>query len=205
MKRKTLTLTLVLLSCLALIGVGFASWIISANTTKEVSGNISVDTVTDNRLTIETTWLGNKDSIVFGWKEGTYANNWLKNTDSAYAENLSVTLVVTVTDAEGNATAAKSVTASIKGDEKYTTAETANLVGSLPAASVEPVEGETGVYHVTFTFTWGSAFGAKNPLEYYNSQSYTEDLAATAETKLESLYALKDANFTITLTVTPAE
>jgi len=36
MKRKTLTLTLVLLSCLALIGVGFASWIISANTTKEM-------------------------------------------------------------------------------------------------------------------------------------------------------------------------
>lgn len=208
MKRKTLTLTLVLLSCLALIGVGFASWVISTNTTKEVEGNISVDTVTDNRLTVETSWKDDKNSVVFGWKNGTYTNNWLKNTDANYAENLTVTLVVTVKDAKGNpkdAATTNGVTATIKGDEKYTTAETANLVGSLPEAVVTKVEGETGVYNVTFTFTWGSAFETKNPLEYYNSQSYTEELATEAETNLESLSALKDSKFTITLTVTPAE
>lgn len=40
MKRKTLTLTLSILACLALIGVGFASWIISAGKTETVTGNI---------------------------------------------------------------------------------------------------------------------------------------------------------------------
>ncbi|MCM1513961.1 MAG: hypothetical protein NC090_03130 [Anaeroplasma bactoclasticum] len=207
MKRKTLTLTLVLLSCLALIGVGFASWIISANTTKEVEGNISVDTVTDNRLTVETAWKDDKNSVVFGWKSGTYANNWLKNTDVNYAENLEVTLVVTLKDVEGHAkdAATNGVTATISGDTLYDTAKGANLVGELPTASVTKVEGETGVYHVTFTFTWGSAFNGKNPLEYYNSQSYTDELAAQAQNNLNALNALKDSKFTVTLTVTPAE
>ena len=207
MKRKTLTLTLVLLSCLALIGVGFASWIISANTTKKVEGNISVDTVTDNRLTIETAWKDDKDSVVFGWKNGNYTNSWLKNTDANYAENLAVTLVVTLKDAKGNAkdAATDGVTATIVGDDLYNTAKEANLVGELPTAKVEPVVGQTGVYHVTFTFTWGSAFNGKNPLEYYNSQSYTDELAAQAQDNLNALNALKDSKFTVTLTVTPAE
>lgn len=207
MKRKTLTLTLVLLSCLALIGVGFASWIISANTTKEVEGNISVDTVTDNRLTVETAWKDDKSSVVFGWKDGTYTNNWLKNSNTDYAENLTVTLIVTVTDAKGNAkdAATNGVTATIEGDEAYNTAVENNLVGALPEATVTKVEGETGVYHVTFTFTWGSVFDEKNPLEYYNNQAYTDELAGTAEEKLNDLALLKNSKFTVTLTVTPAE
>ena len=52
MKRKTLTLTLSILACLALIGVGFASWIISADAIKEAEGNIIVDTVTDKSYVI---------------------------------------------------------------------------------------------------------------------------------------------------------
>lgn len=96
MKRKTLTLTLCLLSCLALIGVGFAAWIITSDTEQEIEGNISVDTVTDNRLSVETSWKDDKNAIVFGWKTGEYTYSWLKNTDPTYAENLTVTLVVNV-------------------------------------------------------------------------------------------------------------
>lgn len=216
MKRKTLTLTLVLLSCLALIGVGFASWVISTNTTKEVEGNILVDTVTDNRLTVETAWLNDKSSVIFGWKNGDYTYNWLKNSDNDFVENLTVTLVVTVKDNDGNATAAGNITATINGgtknaesgefeDDKYTAAKEANLVGALPTASVTAVEGQTGVYHVSFTFTWGSAFNAQNPLEYYNSQAYSDTLATAAKTNLEALEALNNSKFTVTLTVTPAE
>ena len=40
MKRKTLTLTLSILACLALIGVGFASWIISADTSATAQGSL---------------------------------------------------------------------------------------------------------------------------------------------------------------------
>ena len=57
MKRKTLTLTLSILACLALIGVGFASWIISANTSTKAEGSFIVDTVTDNRLEATGRWI----------------------------------------------------------------------------------------------------------------------------------------------------
>lgn len=116
MKRKTLTLTLCLLSCLALIGVGFAAWIITSDTEQEIEGNISVDTVTDNRLSVETSWKDDKNAIVFGWKTGEYTYSWLKNTDPTYAENLTVTLVVNVKDSGGSPIDAQTVNATIMGD-----------------------------------------------------------------------------------------
>ena len=64
MKRKTLTLVLCLLTVMSLVGVGFASWVISADTSVEETGKIVVDTVTDNRLTLEVGTVANKD-IVF--------------------------------------------------------------------------------------------------------------------------------------------
>lgn len=204
MKRKTLTLVLCLLSCLALIGVGFASWIITSNTEQNAEGNISVDTVTDNRLTVETSWLDEKNSIVFGWKDGSYTNSWLQNTDPTYKENLTVTLVVTVKNSENVAVDAQNITAKIIGDEKYTTAQAANLVGTLPTLTAEKQEA-TGVYHITITLTWGSAFNNQNPLEYYNNQEYETELANNAKTNLTALEALKDSKFTVTLTVTPNE
>ena len=52
MKRKTLTLVLCLLTVMSLVGVGFASWVINANASEDVSGNIVVDTVSDERYNI---------------------------------------------------------------------------------------------------------------------------------------------------------
>lgn len=204
MKRKTLTLTLCLLSCLALIGVGFAAWIITSNTEQEIEGNISVDTVTDNRLTVETSWLNNKDSITFGWKNGDYAYSWLKNTDATYAENLTVTLVVNVKDSGGSPIDAQTVTATITGDDAYATAVSSNLVNALPATLTAQKQ-ETGVYHITITLSWGSEFGNQNPMEYYNGQEYTLELANQAKTNLTALETLKTSTFTVTVTVTPAE
>ena len=90
------------------------------------------------------------------------------------------------------------------GDEKYTTAQAANLVGTLPTLTAEKQEA-TGVYHITITLTWGSAFNNQNPLEYYNNQEYETELAKNAKTNLTALEALKDSKFTVTLTVTPNE
>ena len=66
MKRKTLTLTLSILACLALIGVGFASWIIFANAVDKAEGNIIVDTVADKTYVVSGSWLDGKSSITFG-------------------------------------------------------------------------------------------------------------------------------------------
>lgn len=204
MKRKTLTLTLCLLSCLALIGVGFAAWIITSDTEQEIEGNISVDTVTDNRLSVETSWKDDKNAIVFGWKTGKYTYSWLKNTDSTYAENLTVTLVVNVKDSEGSPIDAQTVNATITGDDAYTAAVSSNLVNDLPTTLTAQKQ-ETGVYHITITLLWGNAFDNQNPMEYYNSQAYTSELADQAKTNLTALEALKTSKFTVTVTVTPTE
>ena len=203
MRRKKLTLALSLLSCLALIGVGFAAWIITSDASAEAQGNITVDTVTDNRLNIKTSWLDNNSSIIFGWKEASTTYSWLKNTDNSYKEKLTVTLVVNVKDKNEAPIDPESITAKITADEAYNTALTNELVGALPVLTA--TKQEIGVYHVVITFTWGTEFESKNPLEYYNNQAYTPELANEAVANLESLESLKDANFTITLTVTPKE
>lgn len=204
MKRKTLTLTLCLLSCLALIGVGFAAWIITSDTEQKIEGNISVDTVTDNRLSVETSWKDDKNAIVFGWKTGEYTYSWLKNTDPTYAENLTVTLVVNVKDSGVDLIEAQTVNATITGRWRInTTAISSNLVNALPELTAQ--KQETGVYHITITLSWGSVFNNQNPMEYYNSQAYTSELADQAKTNLTALEALKTSKFTVTVTVTPTE
>ena len=154
MKRKTLTLTLVLLSCLALIGVGFASWIISPNKTETANGNFSVDIVEEKNLTTEAKWcdengdiVEGKNSVIFGYKEfadGTTTNyNWLKNSNSEFQENLTLYLKVTVTDGKTAVDVDTSkVTVEVKEESgKYTTLATAQtdsdnereaIVGALP-------------------------------------------------------------------------
>ena len=52
MKRRSLTLVLCLLATLSLASVGFAAWVISAGDIENATGQINVDTVTDNRIMI---------------------------------------------------------------------------------------------------------------------------------------------------------
>lgn len=102
MKRKTLTLTLSILACLALIGVGFASWIISANTSTTAQGSFIVDTVADKTYVVSGEWLENKSSIIFGAPATMNAQNpWLTNNSEGKTENLTVTYQLTVTYGDG--------------------------------------------------------------------------------------------------------
>ncbi|MCM1261022.1 MAG: hypothetical protein NC182_07885 [Prevotella sp.] len=157
MKRKTLTLTLVLLSCLALIGVGFASWIISANTTKELEGNISVDVVTDKRLKVNILGWVNKGeneeekldtnvTIQYGYSGTSNVNDWLKVSSDALTEKLTATLRFEVTDATGAAVTGltfdnKKISATIIPQKKtideaetdvYKLLEDASIIGAIP-------------------------------------------------------------------------
>ena len=71
MKRRTLTLTLCLFSLITLFSVGFAAWVIWADVSPaESEGNIIVDTVSDERVTLIAEILNheglNHGDIVFG-------------------------------------------------------------------------------------------------------------------------------------------
>ena len=221
MKRKTLTLTLSILACLALIGVGFASWIISADAIKEAEGNIIVDTVTDKSYVIsEASWKDGNSKISFGApKEMKEPNAWLTNNSAGEAENLTVTyqLKVTYSDStpvEGLVNSNKiTATFGAPDDSNYKKAISDGLIIAPESTTIKELSG--GVYEITVTYKWGKHFANSataegvNPYTYYNGngRKATDKIGETsttymqdAKTSLETLQAI-GANVKFTLTI----
>ena len=220
MKRKSLTMILCLLTCLSLVGVGFAAWVITAPANDDVSSEIIVDTVTDKRLTVEAEVTSAAKTIVFGWKEITSGTdyNWLKNSDNEKKENLSIEITITVT--------AKDSTIDLKhadltlnvqnGDSlfnqglkdaitnKYVKVPT----GELTATPVPDTDASDNIvqYTVTFTCAWGDHFAVGgtnvNPYQFYNSADYSEEKGNDAYTALKAIQAITGAKYNITVTAT---
>lgn len=215
MKRKTLTLTLSILACLALIGVGFASWIISADAADKAEGSFIVDTVTDKSYTVEGVWLGNQSKITFG--APTTMNNtektWLTNDSTDKKENLTVTYQLTVTygDTTPATGIANKITAVVTApeNENYTAAVNGKLIIAPTNATVEETGEGTGVYNITVTYQWGEHFGKVNPYKYYNLKNATDKLNGSettymqdAKTSLETLSKIEaSVKFTLSITV----
>ena len=69
-KRKKFALSLKvlsLLSCIAVLSVGFASWIITGGDTEETTGNVSAETVENRKttITIDTAGEGYDTTVLF--------------------------------------------------------------------------------------------------------------------------------------------
>lgn len=214
MKRKTLTLTLSILACLALIGVGFASWIISADAAKKAEGSFIVDTVTDKSYKVEGNWLGNQSKITFGAPATMNAvNPWLTNNSEGKTENLTVTYQLTVTYGDGSKAAgiANKITAVVTAPENanYTAAVNGKLIIAPTNATVEETGEGTGVYNITVTYQWGEHFGKVNPYTYYNEKTATDTLTDStttymqdAKTSLDTLSKIEETvKFTLNITV----
>lgn len=203
MKRKTLTLTLSILACLALIGVGFASWIISADATKKAEGSFIVDTVTDNRLVATGRWItingeevtsdDNSAKVSFGAPakmDNTKA--WLTNDGKGTVAKLTVVYELTVKTKGGefvsnladNAITGTVSCANETYDPKYV---------ALPTLTV--TNKGNGIYYLQLDFNWGTDFGGKNPYDYYNAKTYTDELAQEAFDKLTAIEALNNITF----------
>lgn len=222
MKRKTLTLTLSILACLALIGVGFASWIISADATKNEKGNIIVDTVTDKSYVISAaSWKDGNSKISFGApKEMNITGAWLTNDSTDKTENLTVTYQLTVnyadtTPATGLVNSNKIVaTFGAPNDQNYSKAISDGLIIAPKSTTIKELPG--GVYEITVTYKWGKHFansaGAEegvNPYTYYNGneRKANDKIGETSTTYMEdaktSLKTLENigANVEFTLTI----
>jgi len=200
MKRKTLTLTLSILACLALIGVGFASWVISAGKSTTATGNIVVDDVSDKRISLSYEWVDGKSSIIYGWDENytVKTTDWLKNNTEGKKADLDLTLKITVKDGNENLYDPESISATITADEAYTTALGEGVVGALPTLTA--VKESTGVYKIVIVFTWGEHFGGNNPLAFYNDVTKSaETHGEDAKKYLGYVEALKDCTFTVTI------
>lgn len=216
MKRKTLTLTLSILACLALIGVGFASWVISAEVSANpAEGSFIVDTVTDKSYKVEGAWLDNQSKITFGAPAtmSGVENAWLTNNSEDKKENLTVTYKLTVTYGDNTpATGIKDkiiTTVSAPADPNYTAAvEGGLIIAPTNATVVEAPEGN-GKYNITVTYQWGEHFDNVNPYTYYKEKRPTDKLNGTettymqdAKTSLETLSKIEaSVKFILSITV----
>lgn len=214
MKRKTLTLTLSILACLALIGVGFASWIISANTSTKAEGSFIVDTVNDKTYKVEGAWLNSQSKITFGAPDTMDLENpWLTNNSEGKTENLTVTYQLTVTYGNGTKATgiANKITAVVTASESasYTAAVDGGLIIAPTNATVEEAPEGNGKYNITVTYQWGEHFGNVNPYTYYNAKTATDKLSGTettymqdAKTSLDTLSKIEETvKFTLNITV----
>lgn len=210
MKRKTLTLSI--LACLALIGVGFASWIISADTSTTAQGSFIVDTVSDKSYTVTGDWKDKKSEIIFSAPTGDTTSGWLTN-DSAKKENLTVTYQLTVKYGDNTpATGIKDkiiTTVSAPADPNYTAAVNGGLIIAPTNATVVEAPEGNGKYNITVTYQWGEHFGKVNPYTYYNLKNATDKLNGSettymqdAKTSLETLSKIEaSVKFTLSITV----
>lgn len=215
MKRKTLTLTLSILACLALIGVGFASWIISAEVSATpAEGSFIVDTVTDRSYKVEGAWLNNQSKITFGAPDTMNAENpWLTNDSEGKTENLTVTYQLTVTYGDGTKATgiANKITAVVTApkNENYTAAVNGKLIIAPTNATVVEASEGNGKYNITVTYQWGEHFGKVNPYTYYNLKNATDKLNGSettymqdAKTSLDTLSKIEETvKFTLNITV----
>lgn len=218
MKRKTLTLTLSILACLALIGVGFASWIISAEVSATpAEGSFIVDTVNDKSYKVEGAWLNNQSKITFGAPAtmNNVENAWLTNNSEDKKENLTVTYRLTVKYGDNTpATGIKNkiiTTVSAPADKNYKAAVDGKLIIAPTNATVEETGEGTGVYNITVTYQWGEHFGKVNPYTYYNAKTATDTLTDStttymqdAKTSLETLSKI-EASVVFTLNINVAK
>lgn len=214
MKRKTLTLTLSILACLALIGVGFASWIISADTSATDQGSFIVDTVTDNRLVATGRWItitkdpgenevvtsDNNSSIVSFGAPATMGKTdaWLTNDKNGTTEKLTVVYELTV-KTKGGEFVSNLSSAEINGTVSCDNATYDHKYVALPTLKV--TNKGNGIYYLQLDFNWGTDFGGNNPYDYYNAKPYTDALAEEAFNKLDAIKALNNIKFTFNISV----
>ena len=204
MKRKTLTLVLCLLTVMSLVGVGFASWVISADTSEKVEGNIVVDTVSDARYTLTISKPEVVDIYLTGPQGAT--NGWLTYTASNDKKtvNLTVEYTFTVTKNDGTKFVKQEmsvdgynyvnlkdlyITAVFNGPDKKDNSSKDTAFGTLFTNGVIKEIGESGYeiglvtlsdndatasFKVKVGYAWSTAFDNENPFVYFNKKGANE-------------------------------
>lgn len=169
MNKKPTILAVAALGSLALIGTGFAGWVIVANATSTASGNITAYEVTDNRLTATGKWAGDSatadsGSIVFGKPSGASetASTWFKSKDVG-EEKLSDTYTLSIESKNKNDNAKVKVSATLAITENKSDPTTQTPYAD--AVSNNWITAPTLTYSRTDLFKKDSSGGAPNSVE----------------------------------------
>ena len=217
MKRRSLTVLLCLLAIISLASVGFASWVITADDTENVTGNIQVETVTDQRLDIKVA--DGQDLNINLLAPATQAKEgaWLVGKSEKGSEKKTVAINFTLGFKNTQTTGTPIATVTAEFDEETKTlikkAVDANYIQE-PTISI--VNNGNGNYVLTINFEWGEAFGKVNPYDYYNAEGKTanglvaDDVSTTwaddAYAKLTDLNSIfADKTYKVVITAKPSE
>lgn len=221
MKRKTLTIAISIFALIAIVSVGFASWVITRqDQTKNAEGNITVETIDSGSLILlDSVKVSN--NIVFGSPTNSNeAGKWLTSNADVHEQLFATITIITSAKPDDNEKFKVSANATTNADN-YNAAVTANYIQSIKIISAESndysaaaiteisgssfkeiVDGDNkGKYEANFkvAFAWGSKFDEKNPYTYYNSKTYS-DYASDASTTLQDLYSKLDGvKYTVTV------
>lgn len=192
MRRKTLTLLVCVLGCLALVSVGFAAWVITNDASSGDAGQIRVDVVEDMRLDISAEIEGD-NTINYGSKPPKASSGWMIYEQTIVdGQDLSEKLTVTVKVTVGNFSrlnsdgTALSLTLSEDGSTKFKEAVRLGFVKELPslALSVYDIQKErygvkdyqydtatdTATFKVVFNLEWGYLFDFDHEHKYESMQ-----------------------------------
>lgn len=240
MKTKT-KLTVVIasvLSVVALAGTGYAGWVLSHNESQQKNGSMVAYGVDDKTVTLEILDFDDPKAIVWGKtiKDSKLQHSWFGFTnvaDEAFNPALNFTVTNKDTDdhAEPVIESAK-ITVIDSGnaykdclDNNLITGATANASGEFVAdikagIALQAQEETSNVFTYklnlqavkdTNLFGWGTAFGGKNPVNYYNQHSAEETINNTdttwfadAKKKMDRIAKLDKISFKIDLTVNHA-
>lgn len=137
-RSKMIAASIAILSSAAVVSTGFAAWVISGGDSKEATGTITADTVSNSYHTI-TLGTANKTEINFGAPadDNTVTNPWLKN-NSMGQEKLLAEFTFTVGNVKTGQDSPKDLFSSISlsagADSTYKDASDKGLVSVLPTS-----------------------------------------------------------------------
>lgn len=227
MKKKAMIMAVASLGSMALIGTGFAGWVISANTTADAPGVMVAYDVKDQRLNAaKGKWMNGgaeataeKGEIIFG-KPATMAvtDAWLTCEKDVKEQRLADTYVFEVSTVDtkntGKFTVAKAETnpfVVMDVADAWKNATRDNLVKAEPTISFDSADGTytldggKATVQMTITFEWGTVFENDNPYNHYNkTPDPSKGLMDEALANLEKIKALNKIAFTVNLSIKAA-
>lgn len=149
-RSKMIAASVAILSSAAVVSTGFAAWVISVGDTKEATGTIKADGVSESNHTI--TFDNNTETAInFGApaKDDSVKNPWLTN-DAMGKEKLLATFTFTVANVKTGEDAYEKLFSTINlsagKDTTYKAASDAKLVSALPTWGKTAYDGNAPTY-----------------------------------------------------------
>lgn len=182
-KRKGILMASAILGSAAIVSTGFAAWVVTVNDSETITGNIEVDTVTDNTHLLSFDGVTTADDVsslddeIFYGSSSTSTEGWLTNT-SDVTQNLTASFTIYVTNYASCDLTVKLTTptefksAAREGQRLF--ADPTIVVSDFTA--VADSDTKSGKATVNITFGWGAYFGTNNPYDFYNAHDALDEI-----------------------------